>query len=185
MPYGASGVVYPTLQSNFRSTSLKPRILIVDDHQIFRASIGSLLNSKWGYEICGEAGDGLEAIEKVRDLKPDLVLLDLSMPLMGGTAAARKIRVWEPKTKIVFLSMHDSEMTTELARLAGADGSLSKRCATEELHQIIESLFERKLTLLRSSDRCRSGNPESKPTQPDQFEAQRHTFFGNKASEQK
>jgi DNA-binding NarL/FixJ family response regulator len=105
---------------------MKPRILIVDDHEIVRTSIGSLLASRWGYEICGDAGDGLEALEKVRQLKPDLVLLDLSMPVMGGTAVARKIRVWEPRTKIVFLSMHDSEMATELARLAGVEASLQK-----------------------------------------------------------
>lgn len=62
----------------------KPRVLVVDDHELVRAGISSLLKNRW--DVCGEAGNGVEAIEKVHDLKPDLVLLDLSMPVMSGRA---------------------------------------------------------------------------------------------------
>jgi DNA-binding NarL/FixJ family response regulator len=117
-----------------------PRILIVDDHDLVRSGIASLLRNSW--DICGEAGNGREAIDKVLDLKPDVVLLDLSMPVMGGTEAAREIRRLSPTTKIVFLSMHDSETVMELARLAGADACLNKRCATEELNTAITAVLK-------------------------------------------
>jgi DNA-binding NarL/FixJ family response regulator len=114
---------------------LKSRILLVDDHQLIRKAIGCLLESD--FEICGEAENGKEAVEKAQELKPDLVLLDLSMPVVSGTEAARAIRKLMPKTKIVFLSMHESETIAELSRLAGADASLSKGCSPEELKQTI------------------------------------------------
>ena len=119
---------------------MKPRILIVDDHPLVRQGIASLLQGSW--DICGEAGDGREAIGKVLELKPDLVLLDLRMPVMGGTAAARQIRRLSPSTKIVFLSMHDSETVVELARLAGADACLSKRCVTADLRKVIAAVLK-------------------------------------------
>ena len=119
---------------------MKPRILIVDDHALVRQGIASLLRDSW--DICGEAGDGREAIARILELKPDLVLLDLRMPVMGGTAAARQIKRLSPSTKIVFLSMHDSETIVELARLAGADACLSKRCITEDLQRVIAAVLK-------------------------------------------
>ncbi len=110
--------------------------------------MGFLLNRRWGYDICGEAGNGQEAIEKVVELRPDVVVLDLRMPVMGGTEAARQIRRLSPATKIVFLSVHDSETVVELTRLAGADACLSKRCAAEDLHKAIAAV----LKPARSSD---------------------------------
>lgn len=124
-----------------------PGILVVDDHEVVRKGITCLLKTRW--EVCGEAGNGQEAIEKVRELKPDLVLLDLRMPVMGGTAAAREIRRLSPEVKIVFLSMHDSETVVELTRIAGADGCLSKRCPEHELHKAIAAVL-RKTSSLRS-----------------------------------
>lgn len=111
------------------------RLLIVDDHKIVRAGIASLLKDSW--DICGEAENGKEAVDKVLELKPDLVLLDLSMPVMGGTEAARQIRRLSPATKIIFLSMHDSETTIKLEMMVGADGYLSKSCTPAQLHQVI------------------------------------------------
>jgi two-component system response regulator NreC len=119
---------------------LVPRILIVDDHQLVRKGIGFLLEGNW--DICGEAENGQEAILKVGELKPDLVILDLSMPIMSGTAAARQIRRVAPDTKIVFLSMHDSETIIELTRLAGADACLTKRCTPQELNRAIATVLK-------------------------------------------
>ena len=116
-----------------------PRILIVDDHHLVRKGIGFLLEGNW--DICGEAENGQEAILKVGELKPDVVILDLSMPIMGGTAAARQIRRVSPATKIVFLSMHESETVVELTRLAGADACLSKRCTPQELNRAIAAVL--------------------------------------------
>jgi DNA-binding NarL/FixJ family response regulator len=82
------------------------KILIVDDHLGTRITVRHLLD--WGsFEVCGEAKDGKEAIEKVIELKPDIVLLDISMPGMNGITACHEIRRISPATKIVFLTLHD------------------------------------------------------------------------------
>jgi DNA-binding NarL/FixJ family response regulator len=119
---------------------MKARILVVDDHPLVRKGIAGLLKGSW--EVCGQAADGQEAISRVLELKPDLVLLDLRMPLMDGTAAAQQIRRLSPLTKIAFLSMDDSETVVELARLAGADACLSKRSATMDLQKAIAAVLK-------------------------------------------
>lgn len=121
---------------------LSSRILLVDDHEVVRKGIATLLMTRW--DVCGEASDGLEAVSKTAELKPDLVILDLSMPVMSGTAAARRIRSLMPSTKIMFLSMHDSGTVAELTRLAGADACISKRCSAAELHRVIAAVLDGK-----------------------------------------
>ena len=125
--------VYLGSENNLR------RILVVDDHEVVRLGIVGLLKDTW--DICGQAANGLEAIEKVRELQPDLVLMDLRMPVMGGTEATRQIRAMSPKTKIVLLSMYESESVVELARLMGADACLSKRCASTDLRKAIAAVL--------------------------------------------
>ncbi len=115
------------------------RNLVVVDHEVVRFGIVSLLKDSW--EICGQAANGLEAIEKVRELRPDLVLMDLRMPIMSGTEATRRIRVMAPSTKIVLLSMYESETVVELARLMGADACLSKRCPASDLRKTIATVL--------------------------------------------
>jgi CheY-like chemotaxis protein len=115
------------------------RILVVDDHEVVRIGIVNLLKDSW--DVCGQAANGLEAIEKVRELQPDLVLMDLRMPVMGGTEATRTIRAMSPNTKVVLLSMYESETVVELARLMGADACLSKRCAATELRKAIAAVL--------------------------------------------
>jgi DNA-binding NarL/FixJ family response regulator len=115
-----------------------PRILLVDDHELVRKGLASLLNARW--QVCGEAGNGKEAIEKILELKPDLVILDLSMPVMGGTATARSIRRIAPGIRLVLLSIHDSATVAELAKAVGADAFLSKGCTVEALHTTIAAL---------------------------------------------
>jgi two-component system, NarL family, response regulator NreC len=115
------------------------KILLVDDHEVIRMGLTRLLQGSW--DICGEAENGLEAVYKVLELKPDLVVLDLSMPIMGGTAAARQIRLVAPGTKIVVLSMHDTETVVELSRLIGADACVSKRSAASELPKAIAAVL--------------------------------------------
>lgn len=87
------------------------RILIADDNEVVRLGVRALLTPKRDWEICGDAGNGREAITKVWELSPDLVILDLSMPVMNGFEAARVIRRLAPSTKIVFLSVHDVPAT--------------------------------------------------------------------------
>src|SRR5215469_15391294 len=100
-----------------------PRLLLVDDHELFRAGIARILEETC--DICGYASDAEEAIEKVIDLRPDLVLLDISVPVMGGPATAREIRRVAPATKIVLLSKSDSDAAD--AQSTDIDACLSKR----------------------------------------------------------
>src|SRR5690242_10663478 len=102
------------------------RVLVVDDHQVMRKGVRALLESDSAWEVCGEAENGRLAVEKTRELNPDLVILDLTMPEMNGLEAARQIRQVSPQTKIVIFSMHESPQVRKEARDAGADAFVSK-----------------------------------------------------------
>src|SRR6266699_996329 len=117
------------------------RILIVDDHEAMRRGIRSIL-TRDSVEICGEAENGKQALEKVRELKPDLVTLDISMPVMNGVEAAREIRRFAPGTKIVILSVHDSPQMKEIAKQAGADAYVLKSAADRELNVTVKRLLQ-------------------------------------------
>jgi two-component system invasion response regulator UvrY len=93
------------------------------------------------WEICGEAKDGAEAIAKVVELSPDVVILDLSMPVIGGFDTAKRIRRAAPSTRIIFFSIHETPTT---ARLVGADAFVSKSSAARDLPQTIHRVLERK-----------------------------------------
>jgi DNA-binding NarL/FixJ family response regulator len=110
----------------------------VDDHEIVRIGVRILLADKKKWEICGEAQDGAEAIEKVGKLSPDVVILDLTMPVMGGFETAIRIRQIAPWTKIVFFSIHETPTT---ARLVGADAFVSKASAAEDLARTINQVL--------------------------------------------
>ena len=127
-----------TVCSVERSRPIPIRLLVVDDHEIVRIGVRILLADREHWEICGEAQDGIEAIEKVVQLSPDVVILDLTMPLMNGLDAAQRIRQIAPSTKIVFFSIHDMPTT---ARLAGADAFVSKSCAAEDLERTINHIL--------------------------------------------
>jgi DNA-binding NarL/FixJ family response regulator len=115
------------------------RVLLVDDHEVVRKGIRQVLGDR--YDICGEAENGQEAVDKALELKPDLVLMDISMPVMNGVEAIRKIRQLQVPTKILLLSMHDSKEVAEQGRAAGADGYLTKSCAIDLLHNTITTLL--------------------------------------------
>ena len=117
----------------------RPRLLIVDDHSLVRRGLARILAP--AFDVVGEAGDGFRAIEQVRKLKPDLILMDFTMPGMTGAEAATVIRKMVPETKIVFLSMHESATIAGLARLAGGDAYLTKGCSAEELIKTLAALF--------------------------------------------
>ncbi len=109
------------------------RILIADDHQVARRGIRALFDSQPDLEICGEASDGLEALERTRELKPDLVILDLSMPKMGGLTAAGQIRRAGVDTKILVYTSHSYPQLEKTAKAAGCDGYVVKSDATQDL----------------------------------------------------
>jgi DNA-binding NarL/FixJ family response regulator len=113
------------------------RILIADDNEVVRLGVRALLNPNRDWEICGDAATGREAITKVWELSPDVIILDLSMPVMNGFEAAAEIRRIAPSIKIVFLSVHDVPAT---ARAVGGDAFVSKTSSCQELITTIEGL---------------------------------------------
>jgi DNA-binding NarL/FixJ family response regulator len=115
------------------------RVLVVDDHEIARMGVRLLLSDKRQWDICGEAKDGAEAIDKVVQLSPDVVILDLNMPGMNGFETAVQIRRVAPSTRIVMYSVHEIPTT---ARLVGADAFVSKSSVAEDLVSTISHVLE-------------------------------------------
>jgi len=135
------------LKSGNLATSLEPknlgtRILIVDDHELLRRGVEVILTANSLGEVCGEAENGEEAVRKVQELKPDLVILDVSMPVMNGLEAARQIRRIAPSTKIVILTMHDSLQIMDAAHEAGADAVLVKVEAAAKLAETVRNVLQ-------------------------------------------
>lgn len=120
------------------------RILLVDDHEVVRRGIRALLESHRHWKICGEAATGREAVKKARGLKPDLVVLDLSIPDMDGTDIAREIRNTLPETEILVFTMYDSGRRATEAMAAGARGVVLKSEAARDLVRGVEALSRHK-----------------------------------------
>jgi len=116
------------------------QILIADDHGFFRNSLRTLVESQAGWRVCGEAVNGVDAVEKTRQLKPELVLLDVTMPEMNGLDAARMIRQQEPSTFILIVSQNDAEGMAAAAEAAGADGFIQKSRVSQDLFQAVGDL---------------------------------------------
>jgi DNA-binding NarL/FixJ family response regulator len=116
------------------------RILIADDHEVARKGIRSLLENHIGWEVCGEARDGREAVELAAKMKPEVVLLDIGMPNLNGLNAARQILAADPQTRILVLTMHDSDQVVREVLSAGARGFLLKSDAGRDLVAAVEAL---------------------------------------------
>jgi DNA-binding NarL/FixJ family response regulator len=120
------------------------RILIADDHEVARKGIRSLLESHPGWEICGEAKDGREAVDLAVQQKPDVLLLDIGMPNLNGLDAARQILTITPDARILILTIHDSEQVVREVLAAGARGFLLKSDAGRDLVAAVEALQNRR-----------------------------------------
>ncbi len=117
------------------------RVLIADDHELFRDGIASLLRAR-GYDVIGEAADGLEVVEKARQLTPDLILMDIRMPKFGGLEATRLVKAEMPDIKVVILTVSDSEEDLFEAIKSGAQGYLLKNLKSEVFFDFISSVSE-------------------------------------------
>ena len=120
----------------------RKQILIADDHEMLRRGIRNALEDRQDWQICGEAVDGQEAVNKVNTLRPDLVILDINMPVLNGLAAVRQILRNRPQTKIVIFTVHDSEQTLKEIQAAGAHAYVSKNDASDALLRVVEDLLE-------------------------------------------
>lgn len=118
-------------------------ILLADDHALMRAGLRALIARFSGFEVIAEAGDGLEAVQLTRQLKPDIVVLDLSMPGLNGIDAASRIRRESPETQIVVLSMHTAENYVVEALHAGASAYVVKDAAVDELERALRAVVKR------------------------------------------
>ena len=109
------------------------RVLLADDHALFRRGVASLLAAESDFEVIGEAVDGQQALEKTRELMPDVILMDVSMPVMDGLAATRRIKAEMPYARIVILTVSDGEHGLLEAVRCGAAGYLSKKIDPQAL----------------------------------------------------
>jgi DNA-binding NarL/FixJ family response regulator len=118
----------------------RTRILIVDDHEIFRKGIRSLLESCASWEVCGEASNGLEAVEAARKLAPDIVVMDIGMPYVNGLQATKQIRKELPETRVLILSQHDSPHMLTTAAEAGAFAYVTKSQVAHDLLAALDAV---------------------------------------------
>ena len=120
------------------------RILLADDHSVVRHGLRASLRSLTGVEICGEAKTGREAIDLAKATRPDLVILDLSMPEVNGVEAARAIRSALPRTEVLVLTLHSSEEIARVALRSGVHGYVTKSDPHSELIAAVQSVREQK-----------------------------------------
>jgi len=125
------------IDDNFCNSPETIRVLFADDHKVIRQGIIQFIAGKPGIQCIGEAANGFEAVELARQLLPDLIVMDVSMPLMDGIEATQRIKAELPHVKVVGLSMHEDEQVLQAMRQAGAEGFLSKTASTSELLQAI------------------------------------------------
>ena len=133
--------IFSMPQQDANINEMPIRILIADDHEIFRRGLRSLLESHPEWEVCGEAIDGQEAVDRAKELNPDIVVLDITMPRLNGLEAAQLIRSEAPHSKMVILSQHEPSLMRQAALSAGASAYVTKSEVSRELMMAIETLL--------------------------------------------
>jgi DNA-binding NarL/FixJ family response regulator len=134
----------PALSPRKRSALI--RVLIADDHDAIRRGVRSVLLTNVEIDVCAEAANGKEAIAKALECQPDIIILDLTMPVMGGFAAAIELRRILPDVPILFYSMHQGEHLIREAKRIGVQGFVSKGSSSETLLGAVDALVVRKGT---------------------------------------
>ncbi len=127
---------------NTAALKSRTRVLVVDDQPSIRKALRSLLETQSTFQLCGEAKDGFEALEKVQELDPEIILMDISMPGMDGLEATRRIRKDHPTTEVLIITQFQSAQAAQAARSAGATGYLSKSDAGHYLLKALTTLGE-------------------------------------------
>ncbi len=133
------------------------RILLADDHPVVRHGLKTLLEGQSGWEVVGEASDGLEAVDKADRLQPDVLVLDVTMPGMNGLEACRLLRQRTPDVEILFVTQHDSPQMMREALDAGARGYVVKSNAARDLLEAVKAVSQHRMfTALTRGDTFRS-----------------------------
>ena len=117
------------------------RILVVDDFDTFRQFVVEVLGKRLELQVVGEASDGLEALQKVAELRPDLILLDIGLPSLNGIEVARQMRSLVPESKIIFLTQESSPDLVQQALSLGARGYVTKNMVLEDLFAAVETVL--------------------------------------------
>jgi DNA-binding NarL/FixJ family response regulator len=117
------------------------RILIVDDHEVVRQGIRTILRARPQWEVCGEAANGSEAVQQAKALQPDVIIMDITMPLMSGIEATREITRQKLPGAVLIFTMHESANLAETVRDAGARGFVLKSHAARDLLDALEALI--------------------------------------------
>ncbi len=133
---------------------------MVDDSEVIRRSVCLLLRRQQDLEVVCEASNGVEAVERAQELKPDVVLLDISMPKLNGIQAAQRIRLVAPQSGILFLSQHDSDEMRRAALESGGHGYVVKSDAGRELAAAVRSVAQRNRSSTASSPEITTGPTE-------------------------
>ena len=120
------------------------QILIADDHGVVRKGLRALLESTKGWKVCAEATNGRNAVEQAETFRPDIAILDISMPQLNGVEATRQIRKMRPQTEVLILSMHESDLLLRESLTAGAKGYLLKEDADDFLLPAVDALRQHK-----------------------------------------
>ena len=118
------------------------KVLIVDDHALFRQGVRNTIEPQEDFEVVGEAEDGMEALAKARELKPDLILMDIHMPHCNGLEAVSAIKRELPAVKIIMLTVHDEDENLFEAIKRGAEGFLSKKVRAKALLDSLRGVME-------------------------------------------
>ena len=131
------------------TTASPIRVLLVDDHALFRKGIASLLAAEPGFEVVGEAEDGVRAVERARELMPDLIVMDLNMPRAGGSEATRRILEEFPYVKIVILTVSEDDKDLFEAVRGGAHGFLLKKIEPKALFETLRGVMRGEASISR------------------------------------
>lgn len=143
------------------------RVIIADDHKIMRDGLRSLIAQQKGVEVIGEAEDGRQAVKLAMELKPDIIIMDLSMPKLNGIDAISEIFSNAPEVKSIALSMHSDKRFISRALKEGASGYVLKDCAFEELSEAIKTVFSNRIYLSQTLTNIVIGDYISHLTQDD------------------